>query len=1052
VDNAAPSVVISHPLSGSQVSGLIIVTAAASDNDVVDHVDFYVDGAFAQTDSQGPEFSYSWDTANLSDAHQLQATAYDEAGNFASSPVVDVTIAQDQGDTVNPSVSITAPAANSLLRSLVNVTAVATDNVAIDRVEFRVDGSLKETISGSGPYVYVWNTTETSNAQHQIEAKAFDTSNNFDVNTIQVMVDNDAPMISVLSPQNGSTVHGNISIVAPATDNFDLNRAEIYLDSDSAPFVTLGGNGTVFEFTHIWNTGALPEGQHSIFVRVFDQAGNSTNSAVINVLVDNNDTTPPAVTLIVPSNNDFVRSLVVMSALATDDFGINRVEFLKDGEVLHTDYSAPYEYQWDTTNITLSAVQLTAKAFDGADNSTESVSVPVTVDNVIPVISNFIPAEGVTISGIQPVSFAALETGALARAELWVGPNMLRSVDYSTEQQGGVQYSFDTESMANGNYAIRAHVVDQAGNVNDQTHNVNIQNGAGGPAPVITILDPRNVDEFVRAIKYIRVRIINNPTTREIRIDSGLPLRDATGDFNNLPSDNFIFEWDTTQYTEGPHTINVTASNADGSAQASLPVRVDNTAPAVSWIFPTEPNTTLFWIPNLRANASDTLSRLDSVQIRIGEVIIGSRINNPENGEFSFPFDTEQTDDNGDRVYPDNSEHTLYATAIDQAGNSTTLSMPIRINNTDIPPSEGHLVIHPARDSFVVTDEAAHIWVHPENATIDPASLNARTFQVTYEREGVVHHINGNGYFDPNNHIDLHFGEVIPPNSRITNVTVQVLDDSGLLLREYWNFTRGINAAVGGIVTSADRQVVLDIPARSLPYDAFVDIGINYNSPDVQQANEASRNDFNGQTLAGPYYIVCQRADGSSSFELGEGFPTSFTFQQEVNRIPEPERNYVFQPQVLMTGSETSYWRPLTGLDDLLRTTDNPTIKTITVPITRMGVFRVTSFPAPAAGVTEFFNYPNPFSPDQGGTNINYLLGEDSEVKIIIYDLLGNLVKRFEFASGSTGGQVGQNIVHWDGKNGEGVVVANGGYILQILAKTVSGQEYKARTKAGVAK
>jgi flagellar hook assembly protein FlgD len=47
---------------------------------------------------------------------------------------------------------------------------------------------------------------------------------------------------------------------------------------------------------------------------------------------------------------------------------------------------------------------------------------------------------------------------------------------------------------------------------------------------------------------------------------------------------------------------------------------------------------------------------------------------------------------------------------------------------------------------------------------------------------------------------------------------------------------------------------------------------------------------------------------------------------------------------------------------------------------------------------------------------------------------MGKLVLRREFSQGADGGMVGLNEIEWDGRNGDGSVVASGGYIVLIEA------------------
>ncbi|MCK5218528.1 hypothetical protein KAR10_03325, partial [bacterium] len=94
--------------------------------------------------------------------------------------------------------------------------------------------------------------------------------------------------------------------------------------------------------------------------------------------------------------------------------------------------------------------------------------------------------------------------------------------------------------------------------------------------------------------------------------------------------------------------------------------------------------------------------------------------------------------------------------------------------------------------------------------------------------------------------------------------------------------------------------------------------------------------------------------------------------------------------------------------------------------------------------------YPNPFNPLRGeSAHIDYPLETDSEVKVLIYTLMGDLVWQTEFPAGdSQGGHAGVNSILWNGKNDNGVTIANGGYICVIKAN----DQEKYRFKIGVYK
>ena len=79
-------------------------------------------------------------------------------------------------------------------------------------------------------------------------------------------------------------------------------------------------------------------------------------------------------------------------------------------------------------------------------------------------------------------------------------------------------------------------------------------------------------------------------------------------------------------------------------------------------------------------------------------------------------------------------------------------------------------------------------------------------------------------------------------------------------------------------------------------------------------------------------------------------------------------------------------------------------------------------------------NYPNPFNPS---TTINFSLPQKSEVKLIVYDILGKEVKTL--INGNR--EAGSYEIKWNGLNNNGQSVATGIYIYRISAGTFGAEK-----------
>src|SRR5262249_27209659 len=82
------------------------------------------------------------------------------------------------GDNTPPSVAITAPQAGASLTSIVNVTASASDNVAVAGVQFFLDGVPLGAEIIDPPYSTLWDTATVPVGTHVLSASARDNSGN----------------------------------------------------------------------------------------------------------------------------------------------------------------------------------------------------------------------------------------------------------------------------------------------------------------------------------------------------------------------------------------------------------------------------------------------------------------------------------------------------------------------------------------------------------------------------------------------------------------------------------------------------------------------------------------------------------------------------------------------------------------------------------------------------------------------------------------------------------------------------------------------------------
>jgi hypothetical protein len=254
LDTTSPETTLDSGPSGVMASGS--ATFTFSSNELGSTFECQLDaGAFTACTSPA---SYS----DLDDGvHGFAVRALDPSGNVDASPASAAWTVALTTDTNPPSVSLTSPAEGALVAGTTSLTAAATDDVAIARVDFLVDDVV---VAGddTGPYEAVWDTTASVDRGKTLTARAVDASNNEAVSAPRtVSVDNSAPETVIDSGPNGS--------VTTTTATFEFSASEL-----GATFECRLDAGSYAACASPKTYDPVGDGGHTFAVRAVDVAGN----------------------------------------------------------------------------------------------------------------------------------------------------------------------------------------------------------------------------------------------------------------------------------------------------------------------------------------------------------------------------------------------------------------------------------------------------------------------------------------------------------------------------------------------------------------------------------------------------------------------------------------------------------------------------------------------------------------------------------------------------------------------------------------------------------
>jgi hypothetical protein len=335
----------------------------------------------------------------------------------------------------------------------------------MSRVEFLINGNM-ELSDSSSPYAYEWNSTNAGEDQdHIITAIAFDASNNSASTQITIFVNNDDnvfPTGTLLSPTDGQTLSGTVSIEVSAEDNVGVQAVEFFINDASV------GTDSSSPYSFNWDT--TPENEdafHVIRVSVTDLSGNTTGIPSISVFVNNDDNVFPTGTLLSPTDGQTLSGTVPIEVSASDDVGVAFVSFTIDGSAVSQINSAPYTYNWDTTSETEDANHtIETSVTDQAGNTTGIPSISVFVDNnpppdeTPPTITITNPTANDTLSGTVSITASAQDNIGVQTVEFFIN-----SASVGTDATAPYTYSWNTSGLTNNsNHTLSAEATDAAGN------------------------------------------------------------------------------------------------------------------------------------------------------------------------------------------------------------------------------------------------------------------------------------------------------------------------------------------------------------------------------------------------------------------------------------------------------------------------------------------------------------------------------------------------------------------------------------------------------------
>jgi Bacterial Ig domain/Right handed beta helix region/Fibronectin type III domain len=475
-DTTFPSISLTSPANNSSVSGNVTVSANASDNVGVAGVQFKLDGNNLGGEDTSPPYSITWDTAIASNAsHVLTAVVRDAAGNTATADDVIVTVNNASQFSCSGSTAF-------ICEDFDDGAAAFTPSAATWSV---VSGKYKLTNPTSGGNVGLFNRSLHNSPVSidfdlTVDASVDDGSTDFDdFGVIFNYQDADNYYYASFNESNDGATNG-------------LFRVQNGSQTEIADFSSTISANTTYDIK-IEKTGPTIKAylndvsqaiaEDSTFTGGMVGVGSRNDSATFDnvVVVEREpdtppvtDTTDPTISFSSPANNDTVSGIVTSAVNASDDIGVDRVEFSLDDSLKLTDSSAPYNYSFDSKTLSNGSHTITATAYDAAGN-TETATITVNVNN--PDITPPNAPANLSATATNPTTVNLSWNTSTDPGSSSTGVtkyNVLRNGTVIAQVDAPATSYTDNDLAANTNYSYVIQAVDGAGNTSTNSNDANV--------------------------------------------------------------------------------------------------------------------------------------------------------------------------------------------------------------------------------------------------------------------------------------------------------------------------------------------------------------------------------------------------------------------------------------------------------------------------------------------------------------------------------------------------------------------------------------------------
>jgi parallel beta-helix repeat protein len=307
---------------------------------------------------------------------------------------------------------------------------------------------------------------------------------NIDSEDISITVNDvdQPPQVTITSPKDGDTVSDTISITAIATDDKGINFVDFYLDD------ALIGRDSTDPYSISWDSSTVSNDTHTLKALAIDTA-DQVGLDMIQIIAQNKEPDQkPQIAITYPRHGEKVAGTTTITATATDDKGINFVDFYIDDMRITRDVASPYEAVWDTETVPNAAHTLKAITEDTNGQIALHI-ISIIVENIDqpPQVGIISPQDDETVSGTIEITAEVTDDKGVKVVEFYLDD--VRIARFTVLPYVTV---WDSKTVLNGRHTLKTVAVDIKEQGNADIIQIVVENNS---PPVLTSIGNKTIDE-----------------------------------------------------------------------------------------------------------------------------------------------------------------------------------------------------------------------------------------------------------------------------------------------------------------------------------------------------------------------------------------------------------------------------------------------------------------------------------------------------------------------------------------------------------------------------